>query len=118
MKELVRQVLIPTFDQVKKETKMFDSEIDQDDKLAEVVLSSCSAPTYFNENEYNGFTLADGGIACNNPTVELIHEAMRQGYQKEDIFVLSLGTGEMNDESHSDGLLHWAINGVDITISA
>jgi len=37
--------------------------------------------------------LIDGGSLDNNPVQSLVVEALRQGYKKENINVVSIGTG-------------------------
>jgi patatin-like phospholipase/acyl hydrolase len=58
--------------------------------IAEAVLRSCSAPTYFRAV---GGRYADGGLFANNPTMSAIVYAQSLGIRAEEMAVLSLGTG-------------------------
>ena len=68
---------------------------DKETKLSDAVLSSCSAPTYFNPQRLNnGYFLCDGGIWANNPSILGFTEAVSKFKQTIDkIFILSIGTG-------------------------
>lgn len=70
---------------------------DKDTKIADAILSSCSAPTFFNplriQNEY---VLADGGLWANNPSILGLTEAItekRFNEKIENVKILSIGTG-------------------------
>jgi len=63
-------------------------------KIVDAVLASCSAPTYFAPHISNNYLLADGGLWANNPSLVALTEAItRLGVNKDDISLLSLGTG-------------------------
>ncbi len=68
--------------------------------LAEAVLSSCSAPIYFNPFRMkNKYLLADGGLWANNPSIIGLTEAMTEkkfNKKIENIKILSIGTGDTN----------------------
>lgn len=68
---------------------------DRDVLIADAVLASCSAPTFFDPHIVsNTYQLADGGLWANNPAlVAAIDAKYRLGKPIEDIRVLSLGTG-------------------------
>jgi hypothetical protein len=65
-------------------------------KLADAVLASCSAPTYFDPHLVDGkYLLADGGLWANNPSlVAAIDAQYRLNVPLDDIRVLSIGTGK------------------------
>ena len=68
---------------------------DGDVLLAEAVLASCSAPTFFDPTHVGNFLLADGGLWANNPgLLAVIDSINRCGKNNSDLFLLSLGTGE------------------------
>lgn len=55
----------------------------------------------------------DGGVAANNPSSCAVAEALRLGYNANDIFMLSLGTGDRtriisHEEAYNWGLIQWA----------
>ena len=65
-------------------------------KLADAVLASCSAPTYFDPHFVDGkYQLVDGGLWANNPSlVAAIDAQYRLHVPLADIRVLSIGTGK------------------------
>jgi len=65
-------------------------------KLSDAVLSSCSAPTYFDPHLVDGtYQLVDGGLWANNPSlVAVIDAKYRLKIPLADIRVLSIGTGK------------------------
>lgn len=71
---------------------------DKDVRVADAVLASCSAPTYFPPmllSEKTPYLLADGGLWANCPSlVAAIDAKHRLGANLEDLQVLSLGTGK------------------------
>lgn len=73
---------------------------DKDVLVADAVLASCSAPTYFPPIITKGndpYLLADGGLWANSPSlVAAIDAKKRLGANLEDLRVLSIGTGKSN----------------------
>jgi hypothetical protein len=57
-------------------------------------MATTAAPTYFNPHCFNDTIHSDGGIQMNNPTMTAYTEAIKHVNDKEDIYVLSLGTGD------------------------
>lgn len=80
-----------------------------DKKLSEVGLESSAAPTYFpSHGRY-----VDGGVVCNNPAAHAVTRLIREGALREQIAVLSIGSGNLPlsippEQSQSWGLLQWA----------
>lgn len=67
---------------------------DPEVRVADAVLASCSAPTYFDPHFVAEYLLADGGLWANNPSlVAAIDAHYRLGRSLEDLRVLSVGTG-------------------------
>lgn len=69
-------------------------------KLSYAILSSCSAPTYFDPvSLYRGenaepYLLCDGGLWANNPSIFAVTEAVSKfGKELSQLRVLSIGTG-------------------------
>ncbi|KAF3362702.1 Patatin [Chlamydiales bacterium STE3] len=67
-----------------------------------VATVTSAAPTYFplveakykvTERTQTTNFLMDGGVLQNNPTLPCVFEALDSGHKKEDLFLLSLGTG-------------------------
>lgn len=63
--------------------------------LSQAILSSCSAPTYFDPHKIKeNIFLCDGGIWANNPSILALTECLSKFKEKiEDISILSIGTG-------------------------
>ncbi|CAF3415816.1 unnamed protein product [Rotaria sp. Silwood2] len=62
--------------------------------LIDVLMATIAAPTYFKPHILNDINCIDGGVQMNNPTMAAYTKAIEYGYEKENIFVLSLGTGD------------------------
>jgi len=98
---------------------------DKDIRLADAILASCSAPVYFKPLIVKEYLLVDGGLWANNPSLVALTEAMgiRFNKNKEDIRILSLGTGlgkkyyNPNDSHKSWGLKQWGTGLVNTTMN-
>lgn len=69
------------------------------------------------------YSAIDGGVAANNPSSCAVAEALRLGYQVEDIYVLSIGTGELTriipfEKVQGFGLIQWAEPLISILLDA
>ncbi|CAF3357072.1 unnamed protein product [Rotaria sp. Silwood2] len=62
--------------------------------LIDVLMATIAAPTYFKPHILNDINCIDGGVQMNNPTMAAYTKAIEYGYEKENIFLLSLGTGD------------------------
>ncbi len=76
--------------------------------LVQAILKSCAAPTYF---PLVG-SCVDGGVAHNNPSLAALTHLLALGIPLEDIYILSLGTGEKPEElevppNSSLGMIAW-----------
>lgn len=69
---------------------------DPEVKLADAVMSSCSAPTYFDPHSMDGkYQLVDGGLWANNPSLVAVTDAQyRLKIPLDNIRVLSVGSGK------------------------
>lgn len=77
-----------------KSTYLEEFVRDKDIKIADAVLASCSAPTYFNPTEVKEYLLADGGLWANNPSMAAFIEATgKMKTPVEKIRLLSIGAG-------------------------
>jgi len=90
----------------------------QDFRLADAVLATASAPTYFEPARVSSVaggrvgTLVDGGVFATNPSMCALAEVARMG-RLDDVLVVSLGTGSKTDpipydEARGWGRLEWA----------
>ncbi len=90
---------------------------DKDIRLADAILASCSAPTFFNPHRVKEYLLADGGLWANNPSLVALTEAMGRRFKipKEDVRILSIGTGtnkkyyNPKDYNKNWGLGRWGV---------
>ncbi len=81
---------------------------DKNIRIADAVLSSCSAPTYFNPTLVKGYLLADGGLWANNPSLAALIEATgKMANPIEKVKLLSIGTGIGNRYYSHRSLNKW-----------
>lgn len=133
MNELNRKVLIPAFDcdgepiageqkGRKWSAKFFhNSQGEGVEQVVDVVLASTAAPTYF--PLHKGF--ADGGLIAQHPVMPAVAHAChpRSGsHSIDDIVVLNVGTGDINEEKlelkKSDlGVAQWILPLLNILFS-
>lgn len=67
---------------------------DPNKKIVDAIISSCSAPTFFEPYKCDEYLLADGGLWANNPSlIGVIDAKYRRKIDLNDIKVLSIGTG-------------------------
>jgi predicted acylesterase/phospholipase RssA len=95
----------------------------RNDTIVDALMATTAAPTYFPSYKINGKGLFnDGGVHVNNPSSVACQEALRYGVQKEDLFLLSLGTGANIPEALSQnslrGYLFWASHLQDVALQA
>ncbi len=94
------------------------SDREHDFRLADAVLATASAPTYFEPARVSNLaggriaTLVDGGVFATNPSMCALAEVARMG-RLDEIVVVSLGTGSKTDpipfeEVRGWGRLEWA----------
>lgn len=124
------RLLIPAVDLTRGQTIVFKTPHfpglfrDRHYKLADVLMATTAAPTYFPHASIgNGTAYVDGGLWVNNPSVAAIAEAMkirdtadRTGLDRpidlERIYLLSVGTGKATYFSslagEESGILWWA----------
>ncbi|WP_202078515.1 CBASS cGAMP-activated phospholipase [Caldalkalibacillus salinus] len=84
-----------------------------DATLLDAVISSCSAPIYFEPYRINqNFIATDGGLWANNPSLVCLQEAIQTFNQKlDDIKIMSVGSGlqgiTFDKKTKRWGLPHW-----------
>jgi predicted patatin/cPLA2 family phospholipase len=71
-------------------------------RLVDVLMATTAAPTYFKAHSLNGIKYVDGGVQMNNPTLAAYTKAIEYGHNRENIFVLSLGTGDYTGDLFAD----------------
>lgn len=103
MKDIAKPSLaITTSDLINTEVHVIKSAYldeyirDGERNLSDVILASCSAPTYFNPTKLDNSLLADGGIWANNPSLVGYTEAISKfDNEASNIKILSLGCGKI-----------------------
>ncbi|MBE7552838.1 MAG: patatin-like phospholipase family protein [Anaerolineales bacterium] len=102
LSETKTRLVIPATDLVSGNVHVFKSKYldefvrDTDVKIADAVLASCAAPTYFDPKTLGeaSYMLADGGLWANNPSMVALTEAIgKLGLGKNQVKILSVGTG-------------------------
>lgn len=98
--ECKTNALITTYD-IENRTPFLIKSYNDDCKsilLKEAARATTAAPTYFEpallSHKEKTLKLIDGGVYCNNPSLLAYTEAKKL-WPNEDIFLLSLGTGEL-----------------------
>ncbi|MFS8562881.1 MAG: hypothetical protein LVR00_00500 [Rhabdochlamydiaceae bacterium] len=83
-------------------------EEENDFKMAFVAKSTSAAPTYFPRSILYEKRLLDGGLLQNNPAVPCVLSALEK-HHRNNLFMVSLGTGELSDKklSYGDPLSFW-----------
>lgn len=115
--DLSKKILIPTLDLdrekfgVRQSGAKFISSFggtndDSDHGVVEAIMKSASAPTYFAPYE-NRFV--DGGLIQNNPAAAMVVECTKQGLNKEQIILISLGTGKIPPYVDSTKAIRWGV---------
>ncbi|CAF0983742.1 unnamed protein product [Adineta steineri] len=86
----------------------------KDYKLADILMCSTAAPTYFQPYNLENTAFVDGGVQANNPAMIAYTEACNNGVNRDNIFIVSLGTGDyVPDPLHPNAnrnLLFWLTN--------
>jgi patatin-like phospholipase/acyl hydrolase len=111
--DMKTRVLVPTYDIEQSQPRMFKSWREEcaDIPAWEVARASSAAPTYLPAHKL--FTLGrdqyllDGGLVANNPSMCALAEAIRLGAKKEDITLVSLGTGQSTQTIEGKKAQHW-----------
>ena len=121
--DIKKPLLIPSTDignggvHVFKSNYCKDFTRDMDILVSDAVLASCSAPTFFDPTTVGEYTLADGGLWANNPSLAAFIDAQyRLNIPADNVKILSLGTGHKKTSYRADlnkkwGLFKWVAKG-------
>jgi uncharacterized protein len=134
LSDLVKPCLIPAYDIEKREAHFF-TQLDakqynyRDFLLRDVARATSAAPTYFECAKVDSlsgvtYSLVDGGVFANNPTLCAYAEARKTGSKPtaKQMVILSLGTGDVKtpysyDQVKNWGGLQWVQPIIDILMS-
>lgn len=143
--QLLKPCLIPAYDIEKRQAVLFTSHNATDERkdffVKDVARATSAAPTYFepaNITSLNGtkFSLIDGGLYANNPTLCAYSEAKKIDFatllkredkptnpNAENMVIVSIGTGAVKDpykyEDMKDaGSINWIKPIIDILMSS
>lgn len=106
-----------TYDIGMRYPKVFKTWEDKEDSTVDIASATTAAPIYYPAHEYKGHWYVDGGISMNNPAL-LAYGLAKDLYPEDEIFILSIGTGDCPDVDlsgkHPDkwGLFEWIKNGL------
>ncbi len=117
--EAQARLVIPTFEGRHGEPFIYktphhpDYQKDRHKKFAYVALHTTAAPSYYPGVEDDGYVMIDGGIWANNPVMNALVDALACfDVERENIRILSLGTGEatftVNETARLGGVKEWA----------
>jgi len=116
LKDLKKKIIIPTFDLQRKKPKIFSNMTtkNNDEKLADVIISSCSAPTYFSAHNH----LIDGGMCAINPSLVAWNDVIYNGGTVEYMLSLSscINKNSQTLELDNAGLAQYAPKIIDLLL--
>ena len=129
------RLIMPAFNLTKGEPHVFRSQHlpkavhDKDIKIADAVVATTAAPTYFPHQQIKGEAFVDGGVWVADPSMLAVAEAIRiQQFSKlhdpsanivtDEIHLLSIGTGRadfsLSPPGADAGILFWATRVADL----
>jgi predicted acylesterase/phospholipase RssA len=119
LKQSLTRVLVTAYETERRFPFFFKSWRAQEDPSYDfptrlVVRATAAAPTYFEplkldvETTADWYSLIDGGVYANNPAMCAYAEARRL-FPGRDVFVVSLGTGELTRPIHWDEAKDWGL---------
>ena len=133
------RLIMPSVNLTKGEPHVFRSRHlpkaihDRDIRIADAVIASTAAPSYFPHRQIKGNSYVDGGVWASDPSLLAVAEAIRiQQFSKQldpdapivtnDIHLLSVGTGHadfsLSPPGADAGLLFWASRVADVMTTA
>lgn len=133
LKDALTEVLIPTYEIERRWAFFFKSRKAKmaakfDYLMRDVARATSAAPTYFpphrifTDDISQRFVWVDGGVFANNPTLcGYVDAKKNHGDKTDQMYVLSLGTGEHTtslqfEETRGWGQIGWAQSVIDISL--
>ncbi|MGR3973525.1 MAG: CBASS cGAMP-activated phospholipase [Candidatus Rhabdochlamydia sp.] len=119
--EAITDVLIPSYDLSKGKPLLFsyfkEDKVHQSFLMKDVGLGTAAAPVYFPshliQDKGHCLNIVDGGLIANNPSFLAFMKASHLIEPNRDIFILSIGTGDLtfksisHEESKNFGMMRW-----------
>jgi patatin-like phospholipase/acyl hydrolase len=140
LQDALSNIIIPAYDISKDDYVFFKSDkakhdLTRDFYFRDIARSTSAAPTYFKPAQIQDiscqekYTLVDGGLALNNPTISACVHALKLFGRDNDFLVVSIGTGTNNPvapgklsfegrDINSGGKLEWAPDIVSVMMNA
>jgi patatin-like phospholipase/acyl hydrolase len=120
MGELLTQVVVPSYDTVNREPRLFKrrpgrGRSDEENfYVRDVARAAAAAPTYFSPAKVvpipdtgHGYSLVDGGIFANNPALIAYIEARKLFPRARRFVIVSLGTGIIDRPYAYEDVCRW-----------
>ncbi len=98
---------IQNFNRTSKTMPLYsiDAESNKNFALSKIAQCTSAAPTFFPPFNRENILFMDGGVLQNDPTLPCIFDSLDRGYKRENLFVVSLGTGVTRKGNRSQDLL-------------
>jgi hypothetical protein len=114
-----KRLVIPSFEGRHGEPFIYktphhpDYQLDRVKAFVDVALHTTAAPSYFPAVDDGGYVMIDGGVWANNPVMNALVDVLACfDVAREDVRILSLGTGEatftVDKRVGQGGARHWA----------
>lgn len=121
MSESLIDVLIPAYDIERRSALLFTNRKARADKcynlkMCQVAYAANAAPTFFDpirisiSDTTDYYTLLDGGIFANNPSLCALIEARKFYPDAEEFIVVSIGTGEPTRKYELERVKKWKLS--------
>jgi patatin-like phospholipase/acyl hydrolase len=140
LREALTNIIIPAYDISKDDNVFFKSDkakqyLARDFYFKDIARATSAAPTYFKPAQIQDiscketYTLVDGGLALNNPTLSACVHALKLFGRDNDFLIVSIGTGTNNPvapgklsfegkDINCGGKLEWAPDIVSVMMKA
>ncbi|UJR12816.1 hypothetical protein I4U23_016989 [Adineta vaga] len=123
LSQAITELIITTVNSGSSATELFRQsdglkDPSRNHKLSDILMCTTAAPTYFPPYKLSNSVFVDGGVQANNPTMIAYAEACAKNINRDNIFILSLGTGDyvpdpLNPNAQRS-LLFWGSNSTSV----
>lgn len=140
LRNAITNIIIPAYEISEDDTVFFKSDkaqldLGRDFYYLDIARATSAAPTYFKPAQIQdiahqkAYTLVDGGVAVNNPTMSACVHALKLFGRDNDFLVISIGTGTnvgvpagklsfQEKEIRGGGKLDWAADITSVMMNA